>query len=243
MTTRLIIDDFEFTGFEVPDVIPFGGAQQLAVHKLPGGSRVVDSLGRDDAPLEWDGVFIGKDALTRARFLDGYRIQGNIRKLTWGAFSYNVVIREFKAKYERSNHIPYRITCEVVEDLTTPVNALPVTVDIDTAVTASVVEAVTVSAKLQPSLIDTIAAEIKAVQAAIANVQAVFNEVTSGIASVVNLQMSVIKTITDAIDSAQIFITGCDALIHNSFNSIQTLFNDNAAGHLGGVSLSCTLNQ
>jgi hypothetical protein len=33
------------------DGMPLGGHQAMAVHKLPGGSRVIDTLGRDDGRL------------------------------------------------------------------------------------------------------------------------------------------------------------------------------------------------
>ena len=254
MATRLIIDDFEFTAFEVPDVINFGGAQSLSVHKLPGGSRIIDSMGRDDAPLEWSGVFTGKNALTRARFLDGYRVAGNIHTLTWGTFIYSVVIREYLPKYERDNHIPYRIVCEVIADLSNIVHQVADGYDLDAQIIASLDVVYTLSKSLGPSLFDeevlpspvtipgspsvfqTIAGVITATQDAIADVTTVFDGAMQGLVSVVNLEMAVISTIRNSIDYALGFIDGAEALITNGFAELNFLFSGgltSAGGNVG----------
>jgi nucleoid-associated protein YgaU len=220
MTTRLLIDDFEFIGFEVPDVISFGGNQSLALHKLPGGVRVIDSIGRDDAPLEWDGIFTGGEALNRARYLDRFRIQGDIRTLTWGAFRYSIVIREFRAKYERSQHIPYKICCEIIEDLTTPVTSVAASKDIDSAIGDDTAAAQEAAAALQPSTVFS----VEQVQTQVDECLGVYAAVTRGIASVVNLETSAIALIRGSIDSALIFVTGCKALLLNSVLQLSALF-------------------
>ncbi len=117
----LTLDDFIFRDAEIPEQITFGGDQKLAVHRLVGGSRVVDAMGRDDAALEWSGLFLGQDAVRRARHLDGLRIAGRQLDLTWNEFSYKVVIKSFRAPFERFYKIPYTISCEVVQDNSTPV--------------------------------------------------------------------------------------------------------------------------
>ena len=94
------------------------GRQRLAVHGLPGGVRVIDALGRDDADIVWSGVFSGSDAAARARALDLMRAEGGFWPLTWDWFFYTVVIARFDADYTRSNWIPYRITCTVLRDET-----------------------------------------------------------------------------------------------------------------------------
>ena len=48
-----------FQDFELPSGINFGGRQRLALHRLPGGSRVIDALGRDDAQISFAGIFTG----------------------------------------------------------------------------------------------------------------------------------------------------------------------------------------
>ena len=120
----VFINSFEFSRYEIPEKIAFGGEQRLAVHKLVGGARVVDAMGRDDAPLEWSGLLQGENALARARYLDGLRISGKSLRLAWSELRYVVVVKLFHADFERFYQIPYRICCEVVEDLSNPVTSI-----------------------------------------------------------------------------------------------------------------------
>lgn len=105
-----------FSGFEIPPFLFFGGAQQLAVHKLPGGARVIDAMGRDDAAIRWTGIFTGPEASARALLLDTLRGQGLVLPLSWDIFLYSVVISEFTAEYQAEWWIPYRISCIVLQD-------------------------------------------------------------------------------------------------------------------------------
>ena len=228
MATRLVIDNFEFMGFEVPDSISFGGSQSLAIHKLAGGTRIIDAMGCDDAPLEWEGIFTGQNALSRAKLLDGYRSEGKMRKLTWGTFSYNVVIREFKAKYERGFHIPYKITCEVVEDLTKPIASAVASADIDSSIFDKINGAVSVADNLVESLKSDVASAIKQVKTAVQQMQAVYATVTQGIASFVNLETALIAVLNDAINSTLVFATGCQALIESSVGELAGLITDSS---------------
>lgn len=122
--TILKLGEFEFSGFEIPEKIPFGGAQHLAVHRLIGGKRIIDAMGEDDAPLQWTGLFTGATAHQRARYLDTLRVKGAPLQLTWAEFKYLVVIKEFRADYHRFYEIPYNITCEVADDQTMEMNAI-----------------------------------------------------------------------------------------------------------------------
>ena len=123
--TYLILDDLNFSRFEVPEHIQFGGEQALAVHQLVGGKRVVDAMGRQDKVLEWSGMFIGVNASDRARYLNFMRIAGTQRTLTWADYAYKVVIKSALMDYRRAYEIPYTISCEVVEDMTLPVTSSP----------------------------------------------------------------------------------------------------------------------
>jgi hypothetical protein len=95
----------------------FGGAQQLAVHKLIGGVRVIDAMGRDDSAVRWSGVFSGGNAGERARMLDAMRAAGGELNLAWDAFCYNVVIEHLALDFRNPWWIPYQISCAVVMDL------------------------------------------------------------------------------------------------------------------------------
>jgi hypothetical protein len=112
----LLLGPVLFQDFEVPERITWGGDQRVAVHRLPGGTRIVDILGRDDAEIAWSGIFSGEDAAVRARLLDTLRAAGGVWPLTWDAFFYSVVITRFVADYTRENWIPYRIACTVLRD-------------------------------------------------------------------------------------------------------------------------------
>ena len=126
---------FIFSGAEVPEKITIGGDQMLTTHKLVGGLRVVEAMGPDDHALSWSGWFLGaadahgdlpdaKSATGRARFLDYVRRTGLPCTLTWGEFSYLVVVSKFTADYEKPYKVPFQITCEVVQDRTQDVSAI-----------------------------------------------------------------------------------------------------------------------
>lgn len=117
MSDYLQLGPVSFAGFEMPAQIGFGGAQRMAVHVLPGGARVIDAMGRDDADIAWSGAFSGGDASERARLLDLLRAEGGMWPLAWDSFCYLVVIAQFEASYQHGNWVPYRITCKVVRDL------------------------------------------------------------------------------------------------------------------------------
>ncbi len=107
-----------FRDFELPPSIAFGGRQQLAVHHLANGRKVIDCLGRDDSDVSFSGVFAGSDATIRARALNELRVSGLAVPLTWDVFFYTVVIREFTAIYRNDTWIPYTLTCAVLRDET-----------------------------------------------------------------------------------------------------------------------------
>jgi len=116
MSSYLLLGPVLFQDFELPERISWGGKQRLTVHQLPGGTRVIDALGRDDREITWSGVFSGGGAGARARLIDLMRADGSVWPLTWEAFFYSVVIGGFDADFSHSNWIPYRITCTVLRD-------------------------------------------------------------------------------------------------------------------------------
>lgn len=122
--TQLILGPFQFSALEIPDSIRTGGSQQLVTHQLVGGTRVVQSMGRCDDPLEWEGLFFGSTALDRSRGLDAIRIAGTLQRLTWSQYNYLIIVKEFHADNRRRFEIPYRIVCEVVSDLTAPASSV-----------------------------------------------------------------------------------------------------------------------
>lgn len=116
--TTLKLGDFTFQNFEIPASISLGGEQVLVIHRLPGGTRVVQSMGRDDAPIGWSGSMYSQDALDRMRQLDLMRTKGEPLNLTFMGLSYLVVIKSFLPRVERSYRVQYTIEVVVVVDKT-----------------------------------------------------------------------------------------------------------------------------
>ncbi len=116
-----------FQAFEVPQSITLGGQQRLAVHQLPGGVRVVDAMGADDAELAWSGILSGPDAAGRARALDRLRRGGLAWPLAWDGWRYTAIVSRFEADSTNPWWLPYRISaCVLAEgDLAAP-EPLPV---------------------------------------------------------------------------------------------------------------------
>jgi len=104
-----VLGPVAFQGFEVPERVGIGGRQKLVVHTLPGGGRVVDAMGPDEAPIRWSGTFSGADAAERVRMLERLRRSGETLPLWWDGWRYSVVIQEFLAEVTSPWWIPYRI--------------------------------------------------------------------------------------------------------------------------------------
>lgn len=114
----LQLGDFVFDRQEIPESIPFGGVQRLVRHDLVGGTRIVDAMGGFTESISWSGWLLGENALARARQLDAMRNEGVVQVLQWSELSFAVAVQSFVADFQRFYKIPYRISCEVVEDLT-----------------------------------------------------------------------------------------------------------------------------
>jgi len=125
MALTLLLGDFEFLDFELPEVIPFGSAQQIAVKKMIGGVRDMQTLGPDPRPIEWSGIFFpmvgGVTALDRALQVQQMVTAAQPVNLLWDRLFYQVYITKFEPDY-RFARIPYKITCEVLQDFTAPIN-------------------------------------------------------------------------------------------------------------------------
>lgn len=109
------IGGVDLAGMEVPATMPFGGTQATVVHDLPGGGRVVDTMGAHDRDADWSGTFLGVSAVSRARSLDQLRISGKAVVLNWADFRKTVVVKSFEAEYGYAGGmVPYRISCVVL---------------------------------------------------------------------------------------------------------------------------------
>ena len=124
----LAIGTLILQGHEVPGRITIGGAQAVTIHKLPGGGRIIDAMGADDGSIAWRGLFMGPDAAQRARSLDAMRIQGTPQILSFGDYTFNVVVIHFEYDYQQCGSIiNYRVKTERIptpSSLTTGVSSL-----------------------------------------------------------------------------------------------------------------------
>lgn len=212
-STIFSLGGFEFTALEIPAQISVGGQQRIVVHERVGGTRVVDSMGRQDRPLEWSGIFMGSTAVDRSRFLDSLRIGGAVQALVWGEFNYDVKIQDFQADYRKAFEIPYRISCTVVSDLTTPATSAG-QAPIDDALNDDLGAAEGLAVLLQAQataatvgLITTIQSLVGAVSNAMAAVKSFKNAPLSTVASVLQ-PLSVAQTAVSSLISSNDSIIG-----------------------------------
>ena len=119
------LEFFSFARYEIPQTINFGGDQRMTVHERVGGSRVVDVMGATQDNIEWSGHFVGSQGVARAKYLDGLRKGGKKWILSWGQFRFEVVIKSFKCDFHQFYRLTYKISFEVVQDLTTPILSKP----------------------------------------------------------------------------------------------------------------------
>src|ERR1039458_34661 len=112
----VVLGPITFSELEVPEKAPWGGKQHLIIHKLPGGMRVIDAMGRDDMDIAWSGILEGPLATQRALQIDQLRVAGAQIQLTWDVLSWTVVVEDFVANYVHRNWIPYELKCVVVFD-------------------------------------------------------------------------------------------------------------------------------
>lgn len=96
----VMIGDMVLTGLEVPDELIMGGRQELVVHRLLGGGRVIDTLGNDPSRLMLRGRFMGPEAQTRARMLERMRMAGAAVVFSAAGLSCQVWIAQFQYAYE-----------------------------------------------------------------------------------------------------------------------------------------------
>lgn len=110
----LTLGGFTFQNFAVPEFIRAGGPQRVNVHRMIGGGRQIDILGRDDDAVSWGGQFISATAEADCLTVDAMRIAGNVYQLTYGNVQYPVVITKFTYDYRRTNWVEYKIECTIV---------------------------------------------------------------------------------------------------------------------------------
>lgn len=197
MPVFFTLNDYLFLGTEVPEKLNFGGKQNMAVHELVGGQRIVDAMGKSDDDITWSGLFFMENSLFRARFIDSLRSAGNLLTFTYSQFTYTVLIKEFKADFERFYQIPYTITLQVVADLTQPINIVPLG-SFNDAILEAMIEANALSVLIQN---DPIAAAIALLNLAEQLIPSFQNATAAQISGFINVAQSALSVTTTQITS------------------------------------------
>ena len=216
----LTLGTVTFRDFEIPDKINFGGRQALQTHKLPGGARVIDAMGRDDDSITWQGRFRSNTAGRRARQVDAMRIAGLPVTLAWDAFRYTVVIEQFQPEFQQAYEIPYTISCVIVTSSTPPDATLADALGLD------------LSRALGLPTFQEVADAVQGVQGAIAAAKALrsgFPSGLSGVADSITAARGIVAQATGAADlllanSSPDFATNLlnQAAAMTQLNSLQT---------------------
>ncbi|MER5029665.1 hypothetical protein [Pantoea anthophila] len=118
--TRLVLGDFEFLEFEVPERIAIQGRQKTVQHQLIGGKRIIDVLGTEYEPLNWSGIITGPQSAERVSALERMRDAGHPVVLTLDDYRFTVVITAFTPVYEYIWRRPYSIEVAVVRNEGSP---------------------------------------------------------------------------------------------------------------------------
>jgi hypothetical protein len=106
-----------FDDYSTPSEMMGGGNQAMVVHKLPGGARVIDTLGPDEANIVWQGEFFANNAYDTCLLLDSMRAAGQVLTLSWGGQSRQVIIDSFIYKVRRLPvWVAYNISCTVYQN-------------------------------------------------------------------------------------------------------------------------------
>jgi hypothetical protein len=88
------------------------------VHQLPGGARVLDTMGPNPEPIPFSGMFLGPFASVQAAQLLQMRDAGDLVQLEWGDWSFTVLIEQ--ASVDTGFHrFDYRVSCIVLPDIAT----------------------------------------------------------------------------------------------------------------------------
>jgi nucleoid-associated protein YgaU len=222
----LVLGDFTFQDFEVPEEIGFGGDQKLAVKKMLGGVRDIQALGTDWRPIAWSGQFFptqsGQSALDRALTLEQMKNAAQPLALSWDELYLMVYIRTFEPDY-RFARIPYKIVLEVLQDLTAPVYA-DADPDADDIINADLDSANTLTASTGDSALSGL---MSAVSSAVSSVQ-----------TFVGAAASVVAPVLQAVHQAQAYVQSAIGTVDSTLASVGV-----PAGVLPGVPILQNLSS
>ncbi len=207
--TRLIVGDVEFTGLEVPESVTIGAKQQLVVHKLVGGKRIVDVLGIDYDNLSWSGWMTGATAGERVTALETLRDVGAPLAFSIDGYYFNVIIQSFNQRFEHVYRRFYTIDLMIVSSLDTPVTENALAGTLDNLINSDLGESLGLASIINSSSVTT---AIGSVQSAVSQVQ--------GFA---NATIDTVQTVVRPLVAAQAVVQSVIAQVGASVNDITTL--------------------
>lgn len=118
--TPLTIGGVTFFDEEHPQSLPIGLSQMQAVRQMIGGGRVIHVLGPQSKPITWKGrLFVVGDTTpwARAQQLNRLHASGQVQRLTWGPFAYDVIILNFEPDFHNEVDGEYSIEVNVLRDV------------------------------------------------------------------------------------------------------------------------------
>lgn len=114
--TPLSLGGVTFFTQEVPEHLDIGAAEQmLAVHDLPGGTRITHAMGNKAKDVSWTGHFFDQNIPRRVAQLRAYQVNGEEIPLSWGVEKYFCIIKSFDPGY-RGGYNAYAITVTITRD-------------------------------------------------------------------------------------------------------------------------------
>jgi hypothetical protein len=207
--TRVVLGDFEFLDFEVPERIAIPGRQKTVLHQMIGGKRTVDVLGIEYDPLSWSGIITGSESGDRVSALERMRDAGEQLTLTLDNYSFTVVITSFTPVYEFIYRRPFTIEVAIVSN-----NASPLKVD---ALTGALQGLINSDIGKSLGLADII--DVDSVTSAVTTIQSAVKEVTDFAHATIEQVQSVVRPIV----AAQVIIQQQIGQLESAANDITTL--------------------
>lgn len=117
MSDVLTLGGIAFDQFSTPMGFGAGGKQHLVIHKLPGGQRVIDTLGPDESDISWNGFFFNNNAYDNALAINAMRASGQVVPLIFAGQFRSVIVEAFEYNIRRLPvWVEYRINCVVYQN-------------------------------------------------------------------------------------------------------------------------------
>lgn len=207
--TRLILGDFEFLDFELPERIIIPGRQKTVTHQMIGGRRLVDVLGVEYDPFTWSGIFTGDTTSSRVSMLEQMRDAGETLTMTLSGYSFDVVITEFSPVYEFEYRRPYSITLAVVQRNDSPLQTHSLTGALNALIDSDIGQALNLSSVIN---VDAVTSAVSAVQTAVSTVK-----------DYATATVDQVQAVVRPIIAAQQIVQTSISSIENSLGEITTL--------------------